>query len=149
MTSPEPVPAPAAPLAEVVNTEGSTSSATVVTLQVAAEPAAVTLPALEALVVVDVHPAPATATATTGISIQGHGGRLVPCPGLADGVTGSRPSLMTDLRRPSWMVVCSKHTGARGRTDPPSFRQVSPGGPRLPHPARVKQPAPTTFPGLR
>src|SRR5580700_9878742 len=95
MTSPEPVPAPACPEALIVTTEGSTSCATVVTVQVAAEPAAVTFPALEAVVVVDVHPAPATATATAGISIQGHEGRVVPFAGLADGLTGSRPSLMT------------------------------------------------------
>src|ERR1700743_1287015 len=101
MTSPDPVPAPAAPLAEIVTTEGSTSSATAVTSQPAAEPAA-TAPVVPVLdVAVDGHPALTTtpATATAGSRIQGHGGRLIPFADLADGVTGSRPSLMTDLRR--------------------------------------------------
>jgi hypothetical protein len=73
------------------------------------EPAAAVPVAPVLDVAVDVHPALTTTptTAKAGTRIQGHGGRLVPFADLADGVTGSRPSLMTDLRRPSWMVVCS------------------------------------------
>src|SRR5580704_5547722 len=118
MTSPEPVPAPAAPLALIVTTDGSTSLATEVTAQALAEPvAAVLVMVLEPL---DVQPAPTTARA--GIRIQGHLGRRRPAPsvGLVV-VTGPPP--------------CPSRAPARPIADPsllaPAFtwrrRRASPG----------------------
>src|ERR1700722_14226572 len=92
MTSPDPVPAPAFPLAVIVTTEGSTLSATEVTAQAAAELAA-TLPALETAtaesgdaIAAPMKPAPTPTTAKAGIRIQGHR-RLVLLVELACTVT--------------------------------------------------------------
>src|ERR1700733_621299 len=152
MTSPDPVPAPAAPLAEIVTTEGSTSSATAVTSQPAAEPAA-TAPVVTVLdVAVDVHPALTTAppTTTAGIRIQGHGRRRVLLACLADGVTGSRPSLMTGSPPPFLddhllqARLCPRAYGPAAMASAFTWR------PRRASPwAGESTPAPTAFPRSR
>src|ERR1700722_255541 len=75
MTSPDPVPEPAAPAAAMVTTEGSTWSATGVTGHPMAELAAA-LPLVLLLLPEDVQPASAAAAAT-GTSTHGHQRRLV------------------------------------------------------------------------